>query len=93
MTVIFLHSVRYFLSACFFIIEASGKVGPGRRIPGAFSFFRVGTGKRDERMAGHGCKKSAKRENRQDKVQPAFDVETAVSVNDVASLRCMADYF
>ncbi len=44
-------------------------------------------------MAGHECEKNAKREDRQDKVQHAFDVETAVSVNDVASLRCMADHF
>lgn len=44
-------------------------------------------------MAGYECEKSAKRKNRQDKVQPAVDVEAAISVDDVASLRCMADHF
>ena len=47
----------------------------------------------EERVAGHECEKSAKREDYETKVQYAANVQTAVSVVDVASVCDLADHF
>lgn len=46
-----------------------------------------------ERMCGYGRKEDSKRESDEAEIQPAANVETAISIVDVSSIFSLADCF